>query len=138
MLKHCESLENAIKLRAISNLLPSLLESAWSRYIEAIDRQLPMGWLDLTSQTLEKCSLASAGDTKKCKAFAKFQTERNLLDSDNITKLFANVVHSNWHVIWIHLLNTLLFFNNVFVLILSNCLASSLQLICRSISSDNT
>jgi hypothetical protein len=53
MLQHSEAFEYAIKLRAVADLLSSLLKAGGRSDIEAINSQLTIGWVDLTGQAFE-------------------------------------------------------------------------------------
>lgn len=119
MLKHCETLEYAVKLWAIADLLPCLLEASWSRDVKTVDCQFTVGWINFAGQAFEKCGLTGSRNTKKCEAFTKFQTERNLLNSNNFTVLLAYIVHSDRAVVRVKLVYSFFLFENVFILLVA-------------------
>jgi len=56
--EHRQALKDAVKLRTLTNLSSGLMETCWSRDVATINRQLTTRWIELTSQALEKSSLA--------------------------------------------------------------------------------
>jgi len=136
MLKHRETLEYAVKLWAIADLLPCLLEASRSRDVKTVDCQFTVGWINFAGQALEESGLTGSRNTKKCEAFTEFQTERNLLNSNNFSVLLANIVHSDRAVVGVKLLYSFFLFKNVFILLVAQGGSSGSLITLSSTTSD--
>lgn len=115
MLEDCEAIEDAVELRAVTDLFACLVETLGSRHIEPVDGQLTGRRVDFTSHALEESGLACAGHTKQCEALTELETEGDVSNGLDIIKDFSYAVHADRQVVWCHTFDTLLLLNDVLV-----------------------
>ena len=116
MLFDCQAFEYGIKLWAVSDLFSGFYEAWIGCHIETVYCDLSLRGLDFTCQAFEAVGFSCTRNSEKSEAFSILKAEGHFFNSRNFTISFSDVVYSYRKLIFVKILDSLLFNADPFVL----------------------